>query len=366
MSSDGIRITDPRAVPLGVAATVRAYVELTKPRIIELLLVTTLPAMVVAAGGWPGTRLAIATLFGGALSAGGANTINQVVDRDIDAIMRRTRGRPLPTGRVGPRAALVFGVVLGGAGFGVLWAAANLLAASLSTAGLLFYVFVYTLILKRATPQNIVIGGAAGAMPALVGWAAVTGSLSLAPWVMFAAVFLWTPAHFWALALRHREDYDVAGVPMLPVVVGEAETLAQILRYTVLLVAVSLALFSLEAVGVFYLVFAVVLGSGLVSAAMRLRRKPETAMVFFGASNLFLAGLFTAMALDVFVGWGGELRGLRTAVLVVATAFIVPMAARSASAELRTGDGRSVVRFVEVLVPLAGLTALFVAAWVLI
>ncbi|MFQ5554013.1 MAG: heme o synthase [Acidimicrobiia bacterium] len=366
MSARPLRITDPRAVPQGWSATVRAYVELTKPRIIELLLVTTLPAMIVAAGGWPGTGLAIATLAGGALSAGGANTINQVADRDIDAIMRRTRSRPLPTGRVSPQAALVFGVLLGLAGFAVLWTTSNLLAASLSTAGLLFYVFVYTLVLKRSTPQNIVIGGAAGAVPALVGWAAVTGSLSLAPWVMFAVVFLWTPPHFWALALRYREDYEVAGVPMLPATAGEGVALMQIVRYTVMLVAVSLVLFSISGVGVLYVAAAAVLGSGLLVSAVRLRRRSETAMAFFGASNVYLAALFTLMALDVYAGDGGELRALRTSALVLASLLIVPAAVLSARSELRPGPGRRATRLIEVLLPTAGIAALLAVAWALL
>ncbi len=296
-----VRITDPRAVPAEPGATIKAYIELTKPRIIELLLITTLPAMVVAEGGWPSTWLVIATLIGGTLSAGGANTINQVIDRDIDRTMRRTRSRPLPTDRVGVRNAMVFGVLLGVAGFGWLWVFANLLAATLSTAGLLFYVFVYTLALKRTTPQNIVIGGAAGAVPALVGWAAVTNDLALAPWIMFAIVFFWTPPHFWALAMRYREDYAAAGVPMLPVVVGEETTQRQIVTYTVMLGAVSLLLFASGDAGWLYLAAALVLGGYLLAAALRLQREPGTAMVFFTASNIYLGVLFTAMAVDVFV-----------------------------------------------------------------
>ncbi len=296
-----VRMTDPRARPEGAGATIRAYVELTKPRIIELLLITTLPAMVVAAGGWPGTWLVVATLIGGTLSAGGANTVNQVIDRDIDRLMRRTRRRPLPSDRVGVGNALLFGIALGAAGFVWLWATSNLLAASLSTAGLLFYVFVYTMSLKRTTPQNIVIGGAAGAVPALVGWAAVTDGLALAPWIMFAVVFFWTPPHFWALALRYRNDYEAAGVPMLPVVVGDETTQRQIVVYTVVLAAVSLLLFTSGGAGWFYLVSAVLLGGYLLGAAIRLRKRVEAAMRFFTASNVYLAFLFTAMAVDVFV-----------------------------------------------------------------
>ncbi len=301
MSDPPVRITDPRAAPESLAGILRAYVELTKPRIIELLLITTLPAMVVAASGWPGTALVLATLGGGALSAGGANAINQVLDRDIDEKMQRTRRRPLPTDRVGVRRALGFGIALGAAGFVVLWATSNLLAAALATAGLVFYVFVYTMMLKRSTPQNIVIGGAAGAVPALVGWAAVTGELALAPWIMFAIVFFWTPPHFWALALRYRADYEAAGVPMLPVVAGEGATLRRIVQYTAILVAVSVLLFATGTSGWLYLGAATVLGLGLWLVALRLRARPETAMGFFGASNLYLAALFVAMAADVYV-----------------------------------------------------------------
>ena len=282
-------------------ATVKAYVELTKPRIIELLLITTVPAMVVAEGSWPSTWLVLATLIGGTLSAGGANAINNVIDRDIDQVMRRTRGRPLPTARVAPRSALGFGAALGLAGFFWLWAAANLLAAVLSTSGLLFYVFVYTLILKRTTTQNIVVGGAAGAVPALVGWAAVTDELSAAAWVMFAIIFFWTPPHFWALALRYEDDYAVAGVPMLPVVVGKARTLEQIELYTIVLVGVSLLLYPTGAVGWIYLVSAVGLGTWLYMAARRLHRRPGESMRFFGFSNLYLAALFIMMAVDAIV-----------------------------------------------------------------
>ena len=296
-----IRITDPRAVPAGPTATLKAYLELTKPRIIELLLVTTLPAMVVAAAGWPGTWLVVVTLVGGALSAGGANTINQVIDRDIDRLMVRTKGRPLPTGRVGVTKALVFGITLGVAGFVWLWVTTNLLAASLSAAGLLFYVFVYTLALKRSTPQNIVIGGAAGAVPALVGWAAVTNALALAPWIMFAIVFFWTPPHFWALSIRYRDDYEAAGVPMLPVVAGVDATQHQIAAYSVVLAGVSFLLFASGDAGWVYLGAAVGLGVYLVSAALRLLRRPDTAMRFFAASNVYLAGLFVAMAVDALV-----------------------------------------------------------------
>ena len=292
--SEHVKVTDPRSG--GAAATLRAYLELTKPRIVELLLTTTVPAMIVAAGGWPGWGLAITTLIGGTLSAAGAGAINQVMDADIDGVMRRTRGRPIPSGRVAPGHALAFGVVLGAAGFVWLWATTNLLAASLSTAALLFYVFVYTKLLKRSTTQNIVIGGAAGAVPVLVGWAAVTGSLALPALVMFAIVFFWTPPHFWALALRWEDDYRAAGVPMLPVVVGVPKTLNQIAVYSVITAGVSLLL--IFWMGWIYFVAAVALGALLIAGAFSLRLRPDQAMRFFTATNVYLAGLFLAIAVD--------------------------------------------------------------------
>ena len=293
-----IRITDPGVVT-STGDRVRAYIELTKPRIIELLLITTVPAMVVAAQGWPGLGLVLATLVGGTLSAAGANTLNQVLDRDIDRLMRRTAGRPLPTDRVEPGRALAFGVTLGLGGFLWLWATTNLLAGILSTVGLLFYVLIYTMWLKRTSVQNIVIGGAAGAVPPLVGWVAVTGSLALPAWIMFAVIFYWTPPHFWTLSLRYRDDYAAAGVPMLPVVVGVAATLEHIVRYSLLVSGVSLMLYAVGVVGVVYLIVAAALGVALVMAAFRLRRRPAEAMRFFGWTNLYLAGVFLAMAADV-------------------------------------------------------------------
>ncbi|MDQ3783098.1 MAG: heme o synthase [Actinomycetota bacterium] len=293
-----VRVTDPRTVA-STGDRLKAYLELTKPRIIELLLITTVPAMVVAAGGWPSTGLVLATLVGGTLSAAGANTINQVLDGDIDRVMPRTRHRPLPTGRIDPGHALAFGVTLGLLGFAWLWATTNLLAALLSTVGLLFYVLVYTAYLKRSSIQNIVIGGGAGAVPPLVGWAAVTDTLALPAWTMFAIVFFWTPPHFWALSLRYRQDYAAAAVPMLPVVVGVGATLEHIVRYSVLVVGVSLLPYGVGALGVLYLVVVAILGVALVTAALRLRRQPTEAMRFFGWTNLYLAGVFLAMAADV-------------------------------------------------------------------
>ena len=295
--SHAARITDPRKP--SASATVRAYVELTKPRIIELLLTTTLPAMVLAADGWPRWWLAIATLIGGTLSAAGANVINQVMDSDIDRVMRRTRGRPIPTHRVGEQAAMVFGIVLGILGFVWLLATTNLLAASLSTIALLFYVIVYTLLLKRTSTQNIVIGGAAGAIPPLVGWAAVTGSLSIPAWVLFAIIFFWTPPHFWALALRYDEDYRAAGVPMLPGVVGTAMTADHIVLYSFVTVGVSLLL--VPWAGWIYLAAVIVLGAWLIAGAFHLRAHADMAMRYFTATNGYLAGVFLAVAIDVLV-----------------------------------------------------------------
>ncbi len=301
MSAPDVRITDPHDASGGGWKLVKTYVELTKPRIIELLLITTVPAMIVAAAGWPGLWLVVATLLGGTLSAGGANTINSVVDRDIDRIMRRTRRRPLPTARVETQPALLFGIALGVAGFGWLWLTTNLLAAVLSTLGLIFYVVVYSLWLKRSSPQNIVIGGAAGAVPVLVGWAAVTGTLALPAWVLFAIVFFWTPPHFWALSLRYRDDYAAAGVPMLPVVAGTERTIEHIVTYTYVMVGVSLLLYPTGAVGLLYLAAATALGAWMIARARRLRRFPGEVMRFFAYSNAYLAALFVAMAVDVLV-----------------------------------------------------------------
>ncbi len=217
----------------------RAYVPLTKPRIVELLLITTVPTMILAADGWPGTGLVAGTVAGGALSAGGANSINNVVDRNIDARMRRTRHRPLLAESATPREALVLGFVLGVAGFLTLWIVAHIVAAILATSALAFYVLIYSLYLKRTTPQNIVIGGAAGAVPALVGWVAVTGSIALPAWLLFAVIFYWTPPHFWALALQFRTDYETADVPMLPVVVGERATAIHIVIYSMIVAEAS-------------------------------------------------------------------------------------------------------------------------------
>ena len=279
----------------------RAWLALIKPRIIELLLITTVPAMVLAARGWPDTGLVAATLVGGVLTAGGANAINNVVDRDVDARMERTRRRPLPTAAIGPGEAFGVGVGLGVIGFFWMWATTTLLAAALAIAALGFYVVVYTIALKRSTPQNIVIGGAAGAAPALIGWAAVTGTVSFEAWLLFAIVFFWTPPHFWALAIRFRADYAAAGIPMLPVVAGEESTARQILFYAISLTGISLLLYSVADLSAVYLVAAIVLGTGFVIGAVRLLRHPGRALSLFRYSNVYLALLFGAVALDVLV-----------------------------------------------------------------
>ena len=283
-----------------VAARLGAYVALTKPRIIELLLVTTVPTMVVAAHGMPSGWLILATLAGGALAAGGANAVNMYVDRDIDALMKRTRNRPLVTGAVTPRAALVFAVSLEVVAFGELWGAVNLLSAVLAVSATLFYVFVYTLWLKRTSKQNIVIGGAAGAVPVLVGWSAVTGRLALAPVVLFAVIFLWTPPHFWALAVRYREDYAAAEVPMLPVVTSLRTTALRIVGYTVALWAVSVVFAPVAHMGWIYLAAASALGAVFTAKALQLLRSgsPDHAIRLFGWSITYLTLLFAAMAAD--------------------------------------------------------------------
>ena len=285
------------------SASVRAYFLLTKPRVIELLLITTVPAMILAEGGFPSVGLLIAVLIGGALAAGGANTINCWIERDREQLMRRTRARPLPAGDVDPVRALIFGLVLEVVAFAGLWATANLLAASLAIGATLFYVFVYTIWLKPRSPQNIVIGGAAGAVPVLVGWAAVTGSLAAPAWVLFAIVFCWTPPHFWALALRYRDDYAAAGIPMLPVVKGTATAARQILAFAVVVTAVSLVLPLTITMTPLYPIAAVLLGGMFVLGAEQLRRSPtpERAIRLFTFSNTYLALLFTAVAVDTFL-----------------------------------------------------------------
>jgi protoheme IX farnesyltransferase len=277
-----------------------AYVALTKPRIIELLLVTTVPTMVVADAGLPSLWLITATVLGGTMAAGGANAINMYVDRDIDRIMKRTRHRPLVTGVIEPRNALVFAVALEIAAFAFLWAFVNLLSAALAVSATLFYVFVYTLWLKRSSSRNIVVGGAAGAVPVLVGWAAVTNSLGWAPVVLFGIIFYWTPPHFWALAIRYREDYAAAEVPMLPAVASLRATAARITFYTVLLTALTIVFAPVAGMGHLYVGAAIVLGGIFCVLAVRLQRNatPQAAMRLFGWSITYITLLFGAMAAD--------------------------------------------------------------------
>jgi protoheme IX farnesyltransferase len=283
-----------------------AYVALTKPRIIELLLVTTVPTMIVAEGGMPSVALMVATVVGGTLAAGGANAINMYVDRDIDAIMERTKGRPLVTGEVTPKAALTFAIVIEVAAFVELWVLVNLLSAVLAVAACLFYVFIYTLWLKRTSTRNIVIGGAAGAAPVLIGWAAVRNELDWAPLVLFLIIFIWTPPHFWALAIRYREDYAAASVPMLPAVTSLRSTAVQILVYSVVLWGVTVLLAPVADLGAIYLVVALVTGAAFNGMGLALVRDPTPgrAMRLFGFSITYLTLLFAAMAVDVLVRSG--------------------------------------------------------------
>jgi protoheme IX farnesyltransferase len=302
-------VLDEGARPRGsVRDSVRAYVALTKPRIIELLLVTTVPAMVLAQRGIPSVGLIFWTLLGGSLAAGSANAINCYLDRDIDELMARTRRRPLPAHEVEPERAVVFGIVLGVASFVVLTWFVNLLSAFLALLAIAFYVVVYTILMKRSTPQNIVIGGAAGALPPVIGWAAVTGNIGVPALLLFALVFYWTPPHFWALSMRIRKDYAAAGVPMLPVVRGIAETSRQIGLYSILLVAISLLLFAVARLGWIYLAAAVVLGAVFLRQAWILWRQgsaPEAstaqAIRLYRYSISYLSLLFLAVAVDALV-----------------------------------------------------------------
>jgi heme o synthase len=283
----------------GLRQVVSDYVELTKPKVQSLLLLTTVCSMEIA--GDPSIGLIALTVLGGYLSAGGAGAVNHYFDRDIDALMPRTADRPVPAGRVSPRAALVYGIVLAALSFGLLATTVNLLAATLALCGFLGYVFVYTVWLKRRTPQNIVIGGAAGAVPPLVGWAAVTGGLGGMPLYLFAIVFFWTPPHFWALSLLMKEEYRRVGIPMLPVVRGEHETRKQILLYAVLLWAVTQLPFCAGGLGAVYLVSSLVLGGLLIAGAVVLYRRADrrSALRLYLFSLLYLALLFGAMVVDV-------------------------------------------------------------------
>ncbi len=283
----------------GWRQVVADYVALTKPKVQSLLLLTTVCTMEIA--GDPSVGLIALTVVGGYLSAGGAGAVNHWYDRDIDALMPRTANRPVPAGRVSPRAALVYGVVLATLSFVLLAATVNVLAASLALVGFLGYVFVYTIWLKRRTPQNIVIGGAAGAIPPLVGWAAVTGGLGGMPLYLFAVVFFWTPPHFWALSLLMKNEYERVGVPMLPVVRGEQETRKQILLYAILLWAVTQLPFCAGGLGTLYLVSSLVLGGLFIGGAVVLYRRADrrSALRLYLFSLAYLALLFGAMVLDV-------------------------------------------------------------------
>jgi len=284
-------------------ARLAGYVALTKPRIIELLLITTVPTMVVANGAMPGFWLMFNTVLGGTLAAGGANAINMYVDRDIDAVMERTKGRPLVTGVITPRAGLTFAIGIEIVAFVWLWYWVNLLSAVLAVAACLFYVFIYTLWLKRTSTSNIVIGGAAGAAPVLIGWSAVTNSVDWAPIILFAVMFLWTPPHFWALAIKYKDDYASVDVPMLPSVASLHATSVQILIYTVGVWALSLLFSPVADMGNIYLAGAVGLGALFTYYAYALLKDPTTkaAMRVFTWSITYITLLFGVMALDVLV-----------------------------------------------------------------
>ena len=284
-------------------ATIGSYVRLTKPRVIELLLVTAVPPMLLAQRGMPALGLIAAVVIGGALAAGGANTINCWIERDRDQLMKRTHGRPLPQGEIVPARALAFGIILNVLAFVLLASAANLLAAALTLSATLFYVFVYTLWLKPRTVHNIVIGGAAGAVPALVGWAAVRNGLGAPAWLLFAIVFFWTPAHFWALAMKYRDDYEAAGVPMLPVVHGVELTTRRIAAYATVTVALTFAMTLTNDVGRLYAAAVFVLGALFVARAYALVREPSSqrAIQFFAWSNVYLMLVFVAVAVDALV-----------------------------------------------------------------
>ena len=276
---------------------------MTKPRIIELLLVTTVPTMVLAAGKWPAWSLIAITLLGGSLAAGGANAMNMYIDRDIDKLMKRTQTRPLVTGLIAPKNALVFAMILEVIAFAILWAGANLLSACLALSATAFYVFIYSLGLKRTSKQNIVIGGAAGAVPTLVGWAAVSNSVGWPAVWLFIIIFLWTPPHFWALAIRHADEYRAADVPMLPAVVSIERTVRTMVWYTIILAISTLVLIPVANLGWIYGVSAIVLGFGFSIGTAMLGRKPTEAwsMRVFSFSITYVTVLFGALMVDVLV-----------------------------------------------------------------
>jgi protoheme IX farnesyltransferase len=300
---------NPLAAPVkpGLVGKARAYVALTKPRVIELLLITTVPTMILANGALPSLWLVLATLIGGALSAGSANAFNCYIDADIDKIMGRTKGRPLVTGELSPREAFVFAWVIGI--ISVLWLGilVNWVSAALSLAAILFYVFIYTLLLKRRTPQNIVWGGAAGSMPVLIGWAAVTGSVNISAWILFLIIFLWTPPHYWPLSMRYKDDYASAGVPMLPVVRKANVVGIQIILYAWALFVSTLMLIPAAHMGWIYIATAVVSGLWFVFESYRLYKQGlsdsvKNPMRLFHGSITYLTLLFIAIALDPLLG----------------------------------------------------------------
>ena len=284
-----------RTASPSIRAQLAGYVALTKPRIIELLLVTTVPTMVVAQGGLPPIWLIVATVVGGTFAAGGANAINMYVDRDIDAVMERTKNRPLVTGVVTPRGALIFAIGLEVVAFFWLWGLVNLLSAVLAVSACLFYVFIYTLWLKRTSERNIVIGGAAGAAPVLIGWSAVTNSLDWPPVVLFAVIFYWTPPHFWALAIKYKDDYSSVGVPMLPSVASMRTTCIRIIAYTVVLWGLTLLFWPVADMGWIYGGSAIVLGAGFLWLAVRLYRTPDTRHAMVRSASAEFARLRMAL-----------------------------------------------------------------------
>lgn len=297
---------EPPVARRSIGAVVRAYAALTKPRIIELLLITTLPSMFLAAGGLPPLVTVLAALAFGTMSAGSANAINCFVDRDIDAKMRRTRRRPLARAQVSPTGAVLFGIALGVLSTVGFLLTVNAFAAALSGGAILFYVFIYSILLKRRTSQNVVWGGIAGCMPVLIGWVAITGSLSPAPFVLFGVVFLWTPPHTWTLAMRYREDYALAGVPMLPVVATERRVIVESLAYTWATVLCSLVLWPVAGMSPFFVVVAGVLGAAFLAEGHRLLHAVRSGvsgvalrpMRFFHLSNVYLSLLFFTVAID--------------------------------------------------------------------
>jgi protoheme IX farnesyltransferase len=300
---------DGRRGPRTVGSTLRAYVALTKPRIIELLLITTIPTMFLAAGGFPSLGLILATMIGGYLAAGGANTLNMFLERDIDAKMKRTRNRPIPSGAVTPRAALIFGIVLSIVSTLWLGLLVNWASAALAFGAILLYVVFYTMILKRRTSQNIVWGGIAGCMPVLIGWSAVTGTVSWTAVLLFLVIFFWTPPHYWPLAEKFQADYANAGVPMLPVVASRTSVAHQMILHTALMIACSLAIIPLGHTGIVYAIGAIASGAWfgflVVRYAVRTHRglagKKLGPMVIFHGSITYLTVLFVALAIDPFV-----------------------------------------------------------------